>query len=81
MSLLRFVPLFRTRPALVPGGFLDRIVRNRRDPTSCVVLLGDVLMNLSDWWHVVYNRVPAGTVSHIERDATGKLRAIEYRRK
>lgn len=81
MNPLRFVPLFRTRPAPVPSGFLDWMVRNRRDPTSCVVLLGDVMMNLSDSWHCYYNRLPAGTVAHIERDASGKVRAIGYRRR
>lgn len=81
MSLLRLVPLIRTRPEPVPRGVLDRIVRNRRNPGSCVVLLGDVLMNLSDWWHGYYNRIPAGTVVHIERDPKGKVRAVGYRRR
>jgi hypothetical protein len=73
--------LIRTRPAPVPRGFLDQMMRNRRDPTSCVVLMGDVMMNMSDWWHVYYNRMPAGTKVHVERDPAGKVRAIGYRRK
>jgi len=81
MSLFRMIPLIRTRPAPTPRGPIDRIFRNRRDPNSCVVLLGDVMMNVSDWWHCYYNRLPTGTVVHIERDARGKVRAIGYRRR
>lgn len=81
MSLLRLVPLIRTRPSPTPRGFLDQMLRNRRDPASCIVLLGDVLMNLSDWWHTYYNRLPSGTAVHIERDAKGKVRAVGYRRR
>jgi hypothetical protein len=81
MSFLRLIPLIRTRPAPMPKGFFDSIFRNRRDPASCVVLMGDVMMNLSDWWHGYYHRLPAGRSVHIERDPSGKVRAMSYRRK
>ena len=79
MNPLRFVPLFRSRPSPLPRGFVDRIVRNRRVPSSRVVLVGDVLMNLSDWWHALYHRVPAGAEVHFKRDAAGRLESVDYR--
>lgn len=80
MNIFRFVPLFRTRPGPMPRNFLDRMFRNRRNPGSRVVLLGDVLMNLSDWWHVLYHRVPSDGEAHYERDSAGRLESIHYRR-
>jgi hypothetical protein len=80
MNLFRFIPLFRTRPTGPAVGFFDRIFRNRRDPHSCIVMLGDVTMNLSDWWHALYNRVPGGSPISVERDRSGRLESIHYRR-
>jgi len=80
MNPLRFVPIVRTRPRPAPAGWWDRLLRNRRDPASRVVLLGDVLMNVSDWWHTIYHRVPAGTEAYFKRDSAGRLESMEYRR-
>ena len=80
MSLFRFIPLVRTRPGASGSGFVDGLFRNRRDPGSRIVLLGDVMMNLSDWWHVTYNRVPSGSPVAVERDRAGRLESIHYRR-
>ena len=76
MDWWRFVPLFRTRPAPAPSGWFDRMLRNRRRPHARVVLLGDVVMNLSDWWYGVYHRTPAARGTLIERDREGRLLSL-----
>lgn len=79
MKLFRFIPLFRTRPGPTPAGWLDRMFRNRRRPSARVILLGDVLMNFSDWWAAVYHRLPKGKTVAFERDADGRLKTVHYR--
>ena len=80
MNPLRFVPIIRTRPGPVAAGWWDRLLRNRRNPASRLVLMGDVLMNLSDWWHTIYHRVPLDAEAHFKRDSAGRLESIDYRR-
>lgn len=54
-----------------------RLLRNRYNPSSNWVSVGDVIENIMDTWHAFTRRLSPG--SNIERDRNGRIRSSSSR--
>jgi hypothetical protein len=67
----------RKRQGRQKKGLLARILRNRYNPNSNWVSLGDMIENIKDTWHAYTRRLPPG--SRIIRDRNGRIRSSSTR--
>lgn len=78
--LLYLVPIrFGRRRHYDPQRIGNRVLSNRWDPESGVVLLGDLVENAKDEWHVFSRRAPRSSL--VLRDENNRIQGSASRRR